>query len=1294
MSHRTPLTRKVVLSDGKNKRKIHVNVVVDTGAGVSLIIYDLVSRFEIETAQNPPNLHGAFEGGSVEIVGVVTLYLRVDEIRVPIQFYVLDKAQFQCLIGWPTIYKLKLHLSHRGVFTNENRIFGKAVDEDVRFICRENIEYKNGTLRTAVYNVSLSHRGKNTAIDLGDGVFVEAQSGELRTNNDRDPKVTHNFLASSDIVATPTDIPKRDEEAVLKAINESFRLNKFNIDPDVPREFRDKVMKLMHKYSTCVAISKDEVGHIPRDVEEMSQEFTVEEPVGCTVYPVNPIKADFLCGEIQKLEKLGVIEETRTKVVTSNLLAVPKKSGEMRACADLRVPNLYTKPTNLILPRIDQIAPTLMGRKYFIAFDMQKAYWSLTIPKSQRRWYTFQCPKCFKLYQWTRGCMGGVNTGTVYSHTVQMHIIQGLNDYASCYIDDCHIAFDNLEKGYEVFEVVLKRLVKHNLKIGIGKIRLFARQVEAFGFIFNEHGMKPTDERIEALKKTPVPTNKKGLLSGLASFNYFRDFIPNFSTLAAQLYAQTSDQSTYDQDLVNKEWSTLVASLCNSIQIQKPNYDYPMVLTTDASNFGMGMVLSQTIDGNRKILACHSKALGKSEKLWAIAQKELLAIYTGLVKFESMLFNQTVIIETDNAAVYWLLRLRIGSVEINKRLPAVRCLLYISTFHYEVKHLSGKEPSFLLSDFLSRNGYELGEESKFTMGRTSKEPLLQLRAIVNGKYDSVPVYNVGEGDVVDKLLQKHPMDIDANEVKRCIALAQLESKFCKKLMNNPEKSYKVIDDVLYRETIDGYFIVCPPGYNTEVLEMVHSSLHEGIRATISKLNHYRIWMFKKYRTVASYVQNCKQCDPARSRACLKAENRTVARPHQPFDLVHLDLMQVGTRYIVLVVDSLSHFIIGRVLDDGTSPVIKAALADIFCHYGLPHTVVQDNAANLNSAVMKQFYDDLGIHVSNSSPFNSRGNSLAELSVLRVSKGMRTFGSENGNIHLNLYLLIHKLNLEKRPNRRNSAFEIMFARRSSWVLQLPDLSKARYYAQEKSLRMLYDAANEIRNEQLRIIEKRRNSLSKEIQPARVKKGDHVRLKKFLMDVNKKSFRPFTENIWEILAVNSFTNTCIVREIVESGYQPRIRRIHKRFIRKVRQAPQLQGDDFVALNNDDVPRPTPNPQGDGSVPGSNHIRAGEIGKNSPMIFHENNEIKNFVEEENSRTCQNSDPKESKLLTDSSDGSSAHRAGPKYGIKKNKAETVTQKGAQTKNRAENVNQKTSRARRMTQRPSHTMTLRRRKK
>ena len=77
---------------------------------------------------------------------------------------------------------------------------------------------------------------------------------------------------------------------------------------------------------------------------------------------------------------------------------------------------------------------------------------------------------------------------------------------------------------------------------------------------------------------------------------------------------------------MNEEWPILIKATSDVIQIQKPDYTKPFILSTDASEYGMGMVLTQATDNNgRVIIGCNSQGLSKSEKLWAIAQKELYA---------------------------------------------------------------------------------------------------------------------------------------------------------------------------------------------------------------------------------------------------------------------------------------------------------------------------------------------------------------------------------------------------------------------------------------------------------------------------------------------------------------------------------------------------------------------------------------------------------------------------------------------------------------------------------------------
>ena len=1187
-----PLTRTIELYDAIKRIKIQVECIIDSGSAVSLIAFGKVNGCTISPLTTKLELTGAFGGGDVDMVGEICLYIYVDGVKRPVNFLVIDSRNtLQCIIGWPDIQRLKLNLSHEGIMTKERRLFGTIRPSQVHLV--------STTPEAAVYKVDIARSTPMEAIEVGQGVFETAKSGLIQTSSDDIPTIIDDFTKSANLHAAPTTVVETTIEEARAAIELAWTNNKFKIDPTISADQRNEIKNILLKYSSCISVKKNEIGNLPNFVEEFVQDFDIPEPTPCPIYPINPKKATFLCEEINKLCEMEVLKEIKTQVITSNLLAVPKKDGEWRAVSDLRWVNKSTKPTNLVLSRLDQIANKIMGKKFYVSLDVQKAYWSVRIPEDQKKWYTIQCAKCWKTYAWQRMVMGAKNAATVFSHMVQLHVVGDLNDHVTTYIDDITYSVNSVEKGIQTLETLLKRMSKHKLKIGIGKIQLFSRELDAFGFHFSESGMEPTADRISALSSRITPSTKKDLHSALASLNYFRGFIPNFSANAAPLYALTSEKTEYCQEIVNKWWPKLVDLLKTAVKLQCPDYTKPMILSTDASSNGLGAVLSQEDDnGGRRIIGVHSMGLNSSEKLWAIAQKELKGIFEGLVKFEHILLNQPVIIETDNNSIFYLLKLRIGSVEINRRLPAVRFLLYISSFQYEVRHVSGKQPSFLLADFLSRQGYTVGEDSKFIMGNTSRQPLLSLKAMLNGKYDIVPVNTITtnvkplEPDHVDKVLKVHRLDKSVAELHQLIKLAQDDSKFCQIKKKSPEGLYMVIDGTLFRRTNFGPMIVCPKFYTRTIIKYLHESKHEGIRRTLEKLTKYRIWLYQKYRNVVSCVQNCRICDPARSAPCLKATNYTVAHPRVPMDIVHVDLMNIGPVFVLVAVDSYSKFIMTRVLSDGTSTSIKHAMIEIFTTFGLPHTICQDNGANLNSSIMEQFYKDLGITVSRSTVNNSRSNSRAERALLEIQSRTRTLGTDNGHLNLNLYLITHKINLEKSKGQKFSPFEVMFNRTSSWILQLPELSKARRFAQDQNLKTLFEMSEEIRIEMEKMMEGKRRKVMEEVKRRpKLKKGDHVRIRKFIQNDNKKAFRPFSETVWEVMSINAFTNTCFLRELTSKEFQPRIRKIHCRFLRKVQKKESNEGDDLQLVITDDIgPNENPNPEQDENA--SSNVTLGQL------------------------------------------------------------------------------------------------------
>lgn len=76
-----------------------------------------------------------------------------------------------------------------------------------------------------------------------------------------------------------------------------------------------------------------------------------------------------------------------------------------------------------------------------------------------------------------------------------------------------------------------------------------------------------------------------------------------------------------------------------------------MYLDTDASNEGLGAVLSQKQDGEIRVLAYASRSLTQPERRYNTTRKELLAVVYGLKQFKQYLLGRHFVLRTDHAAL-------------------------------------------------------------------------------------------------------------------------------------------------------------------------------------------------------------------------------------------------------------------------------------------------------------------------------------------------------------------------------------------------------------------------------------------------------------------------------------------------------------------------------------------------------------------------------------------------------------------------------------------------------------------
>ena len=101
--------------------------------------------------------------------------------------------------------------------------------------------------------------------------------------------------------------------------------------------------------------------------------------------------------------------------------------------------------------------------------------------------------------------------------------------------------------------------------------------------------------------------------------------MPDFATLAQPLIklAEKNQEFLWAEDQ-QKAWEELKKRLISSSTLSYPDLDTDFILDTDASDQGIGAVLSQETDGQEKVIAYESRVLTKQERHYCVTRKELL----------------------------------------------------------------------------------------------------------------------------------------------------------------------------------------------------------------------------------------------------------------------------------------------------------------------------------------------------------------------------------------------------------------------------------------------------------------------------------------------------------------------------------------------------------------------------------------------------------------------------------------------------------------------------------------------
>ena len=204
--------------------------------------------------------------------------------------------------------------------------------------------------------------------------------------------------------------------------------------------------------------------------------------------------------------------------------------------------------------------------------------------------------------------------------------------YAAAYIDEIIIHSTSWDVHLRQLRAVLGELRKagHPAKCCLG-----LEEMAYLGYQVGQGNVRPQESKVAAIRDWPRPTSKKQVKSFLGLVGYYQRFIPGFATLASPLNDLTRkalpDRVTWSE-AVGRAFGHLRRALCSEPVLITPDFSLSLLVHTDASEVGLGAVLSQVQGGEEHPVMYVSRKLLPNEKNYSTVEKEALAIKWALDK--------------------------------------------------------------------------------------------------------------------------------------------------------------------------------------------------------------------------------------------------------------------------------------------------------------------------------------------------------------------------------------------------------------------------------------------------------------------------------------------------------------------------------------------------------------------------------------------------------------------------------------------------------------------------------------
>ncbi|KAL0399243.1 UNVERIFIED_CONTAM: Retrovirus-related Pol polyprotein from transposon.6 [Sesamum radiatum] len=652
---------------------------------------------------------------------------------------------------------------------------------------------------------------------------------------------------------------------------------------------------------------------------------------------------------IAEMLQAGVIQPSNSPF-SSPVLLVKKKDGTWRFCVDYRGLNAVTIRDRFPIPTVDELLDELHGATIFSKLDLRAGYHQIRVAPEDIHKTAFRTVDGH--FEFLVMPFGLTNAPSTFQAVMNDIFRPLLRRFVLVFFDDILIYSTSWDTHLLHLTQVLQVLATNSLFAKLAKCTFGVSSIDYLGHVISANGVAADPSKLRAIADWPTPQTITGLRAFLGLTGYYRRFVHQYASIAGPLTDVLKGPHFRWTPEATAAFAALKSALLSLPVLHLPDFSRPFDVTTDASQFAVGAVLSQ----QHHPIAFFSKKMSPRMQAASAYEREMYAITEAVRKWRQYLLGRKFHIYTDQKSLR-------GLITQTVQTPAQqRWLTKLLGFDFEIHYTPGRENR--VADALSR--YPSATALFFTAVSSSSPALL-------ARLRDYFTHHPAGVSFISHLQQKPEGSLQFSSQHRLV--------FFKERLYIPD-----FDDI--RPSLLNEFHSTPIGG------------HSGVRATLARLAASFYWP-KMMFDVKQFIQQCAICQQSKySTQRPMGTLQPLPIPRHVWEDISMDFIthlpaSNGKTVIWVVVDRLSkyaHFV--SLPTHFTRASLAASFSEaIYKLHGMPRTIVSDRDKVFISHFWSALFKLSGTTLMYSSAYHPQTDGQTEVLNRVLETFLRCFVSE-------------------------------------------------------------------------------------------------------------------------------------------------------------------------------------------------------------------------------------------------------------------------------------------------------------